>query len=58
METIKAIMTRRSIRSYTNKKVLPSQIKKLLEAAMNAPSACNQQAWQYIVVSDREILTA
>ncbi len=58
METLKAIMTRRSIRSYTNKKVSSAQIKKLLEAAMNAPSACNQQAWQFIVVSDREVLTA
>lgn len=58
METLKAIMTRRSIRSYTGRKVSASQIKKLLEAAMNAPSACNQQAWQFIMVSDREILTA
>jgi nitroreductase len=58
METIKAIMTRRSICSYTDRKVTAAQIKKLLEAAMNAPSACNQQAWQFIVVSDRKVLTA
>ncbi|MDQ7798577.1 MAG: nitroreductase family protein [Candidatus Edwardsbacteria bacterium] len=55
---MKAIMTRRSIRSYTGRKVTEAQIKKLLEAAMNAPSACNQQAWQFVVVSDRETLTA
>ncbi len=58
METIKAIMTRRSIRNYTTKQVSKPQVKKLLEAAMNAPSACNQQAWQFIVVSDRDILNA
>jgi nitroreductase len=55
METIKAIMTRRSIRNYTEKKVPETIIKKLLEAAMNAPSACNQQAWQFIIVTDSDV---
>lgn len=56
METLKAIMTRRSVRSYTNKKVMSSQIKKLLEAGMNAPSARNQQAWQFMVITERATL--
>jgi len=58
METIKCIMTRRSVRSYSGKKVTRAQIKKLLEAAMNAPSARNQQAWQFIVITKREIMEA
>jgi nitroreductase len=58
METIKAIMTRRSVRSYSGKKVTRVQIKKLLEAAMNAPSARNQQAWQFLVITKSEIMEA
>jgi nitroreductase len=56
METIKAIMTRRSVRSYSGKKVTPAQIKILLKAAMNAPSACNQQAWQFVGITDRKVM--
>ena len=56
METLKAIMTRRSVRSYSGKKVTRTQVKKLLEAAMNAPSACNQQAWQFVVITDRKMM--
>ena len=58
MEAIKAIMTRRSVRQYSDKPVTRAQITKLLKAAMNAPSACNQQAWQYLVITDRNILLA
>ena len=56
MEAIKCIMTRRSVRKYTSKKLTEAQLRKILEAAMNAPSAGNQQAWQFIVVRDRIIL--
>lgn len=58
MEIIKAIMTRRSIRSYSGEKVTRDQITKLLKAAVNAPSACNQQAWQFIVITKSEIMMA
>jgi len=57
MEAIKCIMTRRSVRKYTSKKMTETQLRKVLEAAMNAPSAGNQQAWQFGVISDREILS-
>jgi nitroreductase len=56
MEAIKCIMTRRSVRKYTAKKMTETRLRKILEAAMNAPSANNQQAWQFIVVRDRIIL--
>lgn len=58
METIKAIMTRRSVRQYSGKPVTKAQITKLLKAAMNAPSARNQQAWQFVVITKREMLEA
>jgi nitroreductase len=56
METIKAIMTRRSVRQYRDRVLNRDQITKLLKAAMNAPSACNQQAWQFVVITDRKVM--
>jgi nitroreductase len=56
METYKAIMTRRSIRQYAPDKIPVNKIKKILKAAMNAPSAGNQQPWHFIVVNERKIL--
>lgn len=58
MDTIKAIMTRRSVRQYSDKKVTGAQVTKLLKAAMNAPSACNQQPWQFVVIKDRDTMLA
>ena len=56
MEVMKAILTRRSIRQYTAQPVPDEVITDLLRAAMSAPSAGNQQAWQFVVVDDRQIL--
>ena len=56
MEALKAIMGRRSIRKYTGEKIPDGDIKVLLEAAMNAPSAHNNRPWHFIVVDDRVAL--
>jgi nitroreductase len=56
METMEAILSRRSIRKYTTKPVPDNLIQKLLEAAMSAPSAGNEQPWHFIVIKDRKIL--
>jgi len=58
METIKTIMTRRSIRSFKNTPVTEAQIKILLEAAMNAPSAGDGRPWHFVVTTDRAKLDA
>ncbi len=50
------IFRRRSIRKYQDKLVEQDKIDRLLRAAMQAPSAKNQQPWEFIVVNDREIL--
>ncbi len=52
METINI---RRSIRSFTDKKVESEKIEKLLRAAMQAPSAGNQQPWEFVVVQNEEV---
>ena len=47
------VMARRSIRKYTEEPVSDDQVRRLLEAAMAAPSAGNQQPWHFVVVRDR-----
>lgn len=56
MDIIEGILTRRSIREYTDKEVTNDQIEILLKSAMYAPSARNQQPWHFIVITDRKIL--
>jgi len=58
METMKAIMTRRSIRAFKNEPISEEQIKTLLEAAMNAPSAGDGRPWHFVVTADRAKLDA
>lgn len=55
-DMIDFIFQRRSIRRYTGEKVEDAHIKLLLKAAMAAPSACNRQPWEFIVITDQEIL--
>jgi nitroreductase len=55
---MKEIFERRSIRKYTNQKISDQDLKELLKAAMAAPSAGNQQPWEFIIVTDREILNS
>jgi len=58
MDAIEAIETRRSVRRYENKQIDDESVKRLLSAAMNAPSAANEQPWEFIVIKDREMLDA
>ncbi|MDE6269041.1 MAG: nitroreductase family protein [Muribaculaceae bacterium] len=54
--TITDIMTRSSIRSYSDSLVSDAQIDTLLRAAMAAPTAGNKQPWRFVVIRDRSIL--
>ena len=56
MDAIDAILSRRSIRKYTADLIPENVINRLLEAAMSAPSASNQQPWHFVVINDRGIL--
>jgi len=56
MDAIDAILSRRSIRKYLKKQIPEKLIKNLLEAAMAAPSAGNEQPWHFIVIDDTNIL--
>ena len=56
MDTIEAIHTRRSIREYLDKPIPEELVNKLLAAAMAAPSARNQQPWEFIVITKKSLL--
>lgn len=58
MDALEVIFTRRSIRRYTSEPVTVEDVRTILEAGMNAPSANNSQPWQFIVVDEREKLNA
>ncbi|MBN7774207.1 nitroreductase family protein [Clostridium aminobutyricum] len=53
---MREIFDRRSIRKFKNQAVEPEKIDRLLRAAMQAPSAANQQPWEFIVVQEKEML--
>ncbi len=52
------ILSRRSIRHYTNQPVAPEFTEQILRAGMAAPSARNGQPWHFVVVTDRAMLNA
>ena len=58
MEAIDAIMTRRSVRRFSDEPVDDATVTALLRAAMQAPSAANEQPWQFVVIDDRAALDA
>ena len=58
MDTLEAIFTRRSIRKYTDQPVADELIEQIIRAGMAAPSARNEQAWQFVVVRRPETLQA
>ena len=48
------IFERKSGRKFTDEEVSDDLIEKLLMAGMQAPSSCNSQPWEFIVVSKPE----
>lgn len=56
MDAMDALFSRRSIRKYTSEPVTTDLLRDILEAAMSAPSAGNQQPWHFIIINDRKIL--
>ena len=50
------IYERVSIRKYEDHPVEDDKITAILKAAMQAPSACNQQPWEFFVVTDKDML--
>jgi nitroreductase len=56
MDVIEAIYGRRAVREYTSEPVDEETLKSLIDAAIQAPSAVNQQPWSFAVVTDQNLL--
>lgn len=56
MDAIEAILTRRSIRRYTDEPVSEEAVTTLVDAAMAAPSAMNERGTRLVVVRERDTL--
>lgn len=56
MDTLEAIRTRRSVRQYTGAKIPRADLETLVDAARLAPSGNNKQPWDFIVVTDEDII--
>ena len=54
MEVTECINNRTSVRKYSEKGVSASAIEKILESAIQAPSAGNAQDWEFIIVREEK----
>jgi nitroreductase len=57
MELLEAIYSRRAVREFTSAPIEEAQLRTLIDAAVQAPSAMNQQPWSFCVVRDQALLT-
>ena len=53
-EVIRNLLTRRSVRKFTDKKIPREELDILLKVALAAPSGMNKQTWQFTAVTDTE----
>lgn len=56
-EFLELARTRQSIRTWSDEAVEMETVRKLIEAAQEAPTSCNHQMNRFVVVTDEEILT-
>jgi len=56
MELKEAIYARRAVRAYDPKPLPRETVESLLQAAVQAPSAMNQQPWAFVVIQGAELL--
>lgn len=50
------LLTRHSIRRYTDTPIEADKVKAILEAALLSPSSKNARSWQFVVVEEPEVL--
>jgi nitroreductase len=56
MDLKEAIYTRRAVREFTAESVDDETLRQLIDAAVQAPSAVNQQPWSFCVIRDKALL--
>lgn len=55
-DAIENMMTRTSVREYTDQIVEDEKVEQILRAAMAAPTGGNRQPWAFVVINDKDVL--
>ena len=55
-QTLETIFNRKSVRKYTQQPVEKEKLETLVRAGMAAPSSRARRPWEFIIVTDRDIL--
>lgn len=55
-ETIKTILTRHSVRAFTDEKISDENLKTIVNCGLHAPTAMNKQSFIFTVIRDEEII--
>lgn len=58
MSSVKTLLKRHSVREFSPEPVSDVFVEGVLRAAMQAPSAGNEQPWKFVVVRNKELLKA
>jgi nitroreductase len=56
MQTWEAITSRRNVRSFADRPIHAGDLDRILEAGRRSPSSQNWQPWDFVLVTDREML--
>ena len=56
MQTWEAITSRRNVRSFADRPIPAADLDQILEAGRRSPSSQNWQPWDFVLVTDRELL--
>jgi nitroreductase len=58
VETLEAIRTKRAVRAFTEQPLPDGDLQAIVNAGRRAQSSKNRQAWHFILIQDRDTLTA
>lgn len=56
MDALQAILTRRSVRNFTEQPISDEALETILKAGMSGPSCVNARDWSFVVTRDPELL--
>ena len=55
-QTLETIFNRKSVRKYTERPVEKEKLEPLVRAGMAAPSSRDRRPWEFVIVTDRDLL--
>lgn len=55
-QTLETIFNRKSVRKYTERPVEKERLETLVRAGMAAPSSRDRRPWEFVIVTDRDLL--